>query len=927
MGSPQDDLSQYLGQVVPFRFNPAILALSYAVSLVGAASTLELINRRTSRKGIYNNLLLLGSAISMGGVAIWCMHYIGNRATGLLHDEPELQIVYSVPITVASFFVPILVLLVAFYVVTATHVITWWRIGLSGTLSGGAICGMHYLGNASISNYQCFYAIPNVAGAAVIAAAASTIALALFFVFKASWTNSWWKRIGCAIVLAGAVSGMHWCAALGTSYRLLHLNSSSDYDSRNTTVIVVSCLSVAACLVMAIVAIYSARVRKGYASKAQRITLAAAVFDKQGKILVTPDGLLPSEEITSTFMQKTQHDVFSTAHPLFHWVFQASRNWLSVANLIDKMGDHLSELPHHGRNIRTGINLVDENGRIIEHYDTIFRELFCLAAACLADKMNEKLVDAGVLWDGMFSTGGGPTVSGDDDKSARSESLGPVDMAEKGLANAKRQAHGSLMFLVRKVEDSRAVEKLEAAGYRFAELHQVSHIIGSMMQIRTSRLEERLRSMADYPESTMLDPGVHVGLFAARPRTDQSGFDVLVRKRAHNLLPSVWMPLDRLEPSNATFLRNLDGLSLSTITQHLEHTDGLSQQDKRFAGLLREAVQDLRASLADPSFDESKFTSRITQVPCSSPPESTKPSTCSVLTFGLVAAVNHPIKTSKFEFIPLQLFKTQQLVYDNSPHRPAFARSVHRDIVPILNSVPAVSAKPPMSSSSRKHFVPLVDSHLRSPFHRLGRPRTSSTARHGRGASEHFVSTSRERMTSTPSNRSEMSIHLYNIGSGEPDSPSDQSESKSPYDEVAISADPYNPRKHLQHQSSYGGIMISSEVTVDVEEVHDVMPAAPAEVHKGSSYSRSNSRPAMARQMSQRRILEGESVRTSLDGGNIGAQGGASQMTASFEQAIELKDVSTVLGVGLSKVEVRKEGEATTFVDELFAHCIDTPRR
>jgi len=243
MGPPLDDgLVRLIGQVVPFHFDPAILVLSYVISLVGAASTLELINRRTSRKGIYNHLLLLGAAICMGGVAIWCMHYIGNRATGLLDGQPELQVVYSPGVTVASFFVPIFVLLVAFWVVTVTSRVSWWRIGLSGCLSGGAICGMHYLGNASISNYICEYNVANVAGAAIIAATASTVALTLFFVFRAAWTSSWWKRIGCAIVLASAVSGMHWCAALGTSYRLLHLNSANDYDMRNTTIIVVSCL-------------------------------------------------------------------------------------------------------------------------------------------------------------------------------------------------------------------------------------------------------------------------------------------------------------------------------------------------------------------------------------------------------------------------------------------------------------------------------------------------------------------------------------------------------------------------------------------------------------------------------------------------------------------------------------------------------------
>ncbi len=145
-------------------------------------------------------------------------------------------------VTIASFFVPILVLLVAFYTVSSADTISWWRIGSSGTLSGGAICGMHYLGNASISNYACEYAVANVVGSAIIAAAASTIALALFFVFRAAWKSSWWKRSGCAVVLAGGVSGMHWCAAMGTKYRLVHLEYAAGPNSRNIPVIIISCL-------------------------------------------------------------------------------------------------------------------------------------------------------------------------------------------------------------------------------------------------------------------------------------------------------------------------------------------------------------------------------------------------------------------------------------------------------------------------------------------------------------------------------------------------------------------------------------------------------------------------------------------------------------------------------------------------------------
>jgi len=165
----------------------------------------------------------------------------------MLNGEPGVQISYSTGVTIASLFVPISVLVVAFFVVTgrsntSTRVI-WWRLFASGTLSGGAISGMHYLGNDSIKNYHCSYDPGFVVGSVIIAAVASTVALSLFFVFRSTWTNSWWKRTGCAIVLAGAVSGMHWCAVMGTKYTLVHVDTSiSDLESRNTTVIVTACL-------------------------------------------------------------------------------------------------------------------------------------------------------------------------------------------------------------------------------------------------------------------------------------------------------------------------------------------------------------------------------------------------------------------------------------------------------------------------------------------------------------------------------------------------------------------------------------------------------------------------------------------------------------------------------------------------------------
>ncbi|KAK4141468.1 uncharacterized protein C8A04DRAFT_14059 [Dichotomopilus funicola] len=882
----RDGLRQYVGEVIPVSFDPGLLVLSYVISLVGAASTLELIHRRTSRRGYYNNLLLLGAAVSMGGVSIWSMHYIGNRATTLLHGEPNLQIAYSVGVTVASFFVPIFVLLVAFFVVTSTsssrnnNHVSWWRVTMAGTLSGGAISGMHYLGNASISNYRCDYIPAFVASATVIAAVASTVALTLFFVFKSAWTNSWWKRVGCAVVLAGAVSGMHWCAVMGTQYTLLHVGSTNDTSSRNTTVIVTACLSFAACLIMAGLAIYSARVRKGYARRAQRITVAAAVFDEHGNILVTPDGFLPSEVVTSTFLQK--------------------------------MGQHLARLPHTGRNVRTGIELVDNEGHIVEHYDIIFRELFCIAASELARQMSVDLVDVGILWDEILSTGGSqlPSSISEASTSTGSGSLkdDPDDVAEKGNAPGKRSGHGHLMFLVRKV-DSSHVDHLAASGYCFAEPRQVTHIIRSKMHIRTHNLEDKLRGMYQYAHGNMLEPGVHLGLFAVRTQVHQMGFDILVKKEARNLLPSIQLPLDRLESANVEFLQRLEGMTLGALHRRLERAGDLPPKDAQFAGYLLEAIRNLRASVQDPTIDNAKLASRVTQVPCTSLPEDTRPATCSFIAFTLMIPIHMRLDVPTYDFIPLPFFKTQQLVCKNSPHTAAFGRSVHRRFSPIIDSS---STNTTLFSPGRVRKFISVPGYLlfsrtaRSHADPLNRPYSR------RGDGPKFVSASRDPITLKPCGESVSSL-LETAGSGRDSDLVSDRKAPSEISELAVKT---GRRQQQPAKGTYGGIMVSQEVTVDVEkatETTNIVPDIPSATHQRDS---SLGAVKLVRQKSQR----GLSNATHVDDG---------QNSPEYGQDMELTEVKTALGMGLTRVEVKKGGDdtITTFVDDLFAICIDTPRR
>lgn len=878
MSTTEQLLAEYEGKIVPRGFHFGFIIVSYVVSLIGTTATLELINRRTSPKGKYNHMLLVSAAVSMGGIAIWSMHFIGNRALNLADGQSELQISYSSGFTALSFFVPILVLLAAFWATGTNNSVSWWRVGAGGILAGLAICGMHYLGNASIENYQCVYNIGNVVGAAVIASAASVVALSLFFVFRAAWTNSWWKRILCAVVMAGAVSGMHWCASIGTQYKLLRLNTDTSHLSRDTTVIIVILLSFSACVIMAGTAVYGARIKRRYATKAQQIILATAVFDKQGRILVNSDGLIPSEVITDSYLEKTHGDMFSVAHPLFHWMFQASRSWSGISNVLGGMVNHLSHLPRDGSNARTGIRLINEHGELIENYDLVFRELFCFAASSLADKLKEHLSQVGILWDEILATGSDMQCRQDeinkilpkdgshaDDLSATAES-----MAEKGISRRKEVfTRGSLMFLVRRV-DSRHVDRLQSVGYRFADIRQVSPIIRSRMQIRGPRLEEKFANMATYAdENTMLEQTVHLGFFGVRARVGSFGFDVLVRKGARNLLPAVPLPFKTLEPSQREVIRQLDGTPASVLPKKLDLIKQAGGRDGRFASALIDGIDHLAAWLSDPIFDEATLTAQTFQVPCQS--GIGVPKTCTMMVFKLVIPIHVNVASPKCEFIPLNFFKVRQLMFKDSPYHAIFTRSVHREISPMVNSIPG-DAQPSTQSRGRSWF-------------RLGQGKSATVNVDADGNPIPTV-LGRSRQDS---NHSSSTLKLW-----EQSSTNGRSQSHD-----ASMDDKHEDGIGQKPTASFGGIMISQEVTVHVGDVGN----GPGSSHGGDEKSEpKQTGPGLlaARRSTDKSRKNGSVI-------EMRAMGSQAGVTAGAAAAGDVENMS----------------EMMTFVDELFALCVD----
>jgi NO-binding membrane sensor protein with MHYT domain len=171
------------------------------------------------------------------------MHFIGNRAVVLGDGNLEVQISYSVAFTGLSFALPVCVLLLAFYVTGVGEKAGYIRILMGGILTGSAVCGMHYVGQLGIANYRCSYHTASVIGSAIIAIFASTSALGIFFRWRATWSDSWWRRAICGCLLAIAVSGMHWSATVGTTYKAYSISTRKGSQlSRSQTAIICAVL-------------------------------------------------------------------------------------------------------------------------------------------------------------------------------------------------------------------------------------------------------------------------------------------------------------------------------------------------------------------------------------------------------------------------------------------------------------------------------------------------------------------------------------------------------------------------------------------------------------------------------------------------------------------------------------------------------------
>jgi len=181
-------------------FNVFMVLLSYVISVCGAFTALVLARESVKAQPQERLPWVAWSAVIMGGIAIWSMHFVGMMAW-----HTDMPVSYDIPFTMLSMAIAIVATGIGFAIVgLGSRTIP--AIIVAGVFMGGGVVAMHYMGMAAMRMPATItYNMPLVWASVGIAVSASCVALWMAFFLTARW-----QMLVAALVAGIAVTGMHY---------------------------------------------------------------------------------------------------------------------------------------------------------------------------------------------------------------------------------------------------------------------------------------------------------------------------------------------------------------------------------------------------------------------------------------------------------------------------------------------------------------------------------------------------------------------------------------------------------------------------------------------------------------------------------------------------------------------------------------------
>jgi NO-binding membrane sensor protein with MHYT domain len=221
-------------------------ALAYAVSCLGAFLGLRCVARgRTLDRARRASWLAL-AAVSVGATGIWAMHFIAMLGFTIQGQ----QIMYNVPIAIASMLLAILVVGAGLFIVGYGSD-GWPRVASGGVIIGFGVAGMHYMGmDGMIMPDNVHYNVPLVILSIVIAIVAGTAAL-----WAGTRVRGIGATIGASMIMGLAVGGMHYTGMTAMRFAPGSMSAMSGSDALSFVVPLVIGLTVVTFVVAVMISV------------------------------------------------------------------------------------------------------------------------------------------------------------------------------------------------------------------------------------------------------------------------------------------------------------------------------------------------------------------------------------------------------------------------------------------------------------------------------------------------------------------------------------------------------------------------------------------------------------------------------------------------------------------------------------------------
>lgn len=217
-------------ETITFSYDISLVILSIIVAIFASSVALDISSRLYEASGIARTIWLFSGAIVMG-LGIWSMHFIAMLALNMpmdVHYQPTIVIISVLPALISCG--------IAFYM-TSKQIVNRSHVLIGAFFIGTGIISMHFIGMEAMQMEAMIIYNPFLWGlSAIIAYVTSLVALYLLF-FLRNMNKFQWRKIGIAIIMGFAVSGMHYTGMAAATFQPHNQHIPTDGTSINSTLL------------------------------------------------------------------------------------------------------------------------------------------------------------------------------------------------------------------------------------------------------------------------------------------------------------------------------------------------------------------------------------------------------------------------------------------------------------------------------------------------------------------------------------------------------------------------------------------------------------------------------------------------------------------------------------------------------------------